>query len=251
MQFDSELIKRLREAEHVVFFTGAGASAESGVPTFRESQNSIWADFDVNTYATAQGYQANPTLVWQWYAEQRRKLQALKPNPTHQVIAAWQHKMAGVTVITQNIDNLHQRAGSREMIELHGNIGTYKCFAQGHPVSHDAMISDEQPPHCEQCGSLLRPDVVWFEEELPVEAFNQAEYFSFNCDVFVSIGCSLEVYPASTLPIKTARCGAYLVQINPHETQLDDLAHCNLRGKAGEIMPLLWQAVWDETCPAN
>ncbi len=251
MQFDSELIKRLREAEHVVFFTGAGVSAESGVPTFRESQNSIWADFDVNTYATARGYQTNPTLVWQWYAEQRRKLQGLEPNLAHQVIAAWQNKSAGVTVITQNIDNLHQRAGSREVIELHGNIGTYKCFDQGHLFVHEAMISDEQPPHCQQCGSLLRPDVVWFEEELPVEAFNQAEYFSFNCDVFVSIGCSLEVYPASTLPINTARCDAYLVQINPHETQLDVLAHCNLRGKAGEIMPQLWQAVWDETFPAN
>lgn len=249
MQFDIELIKRLREAEQVVFFTGAGASAESGVPTFRESQNSIWAEFDVNTYATASGYQANPTLVWQWYIEQRRKMQVLEPNPAHQVIAAWQNKTARVTVITQNIDGFHQRAGSREVIELHGNIGTYKCFDHGHPVAHDAIISDEQPPYCQQCGSQLRPNVVWFEEELPVEAFNQAEYFSFNCDVFVSIGCSLEVYPASTLPISTAHCGAYLVQINPHETKLDKVANCNLRGKAGEIMPKLWEAVWGKLIP--
>ena len=208
MQFDDKLIKHLREAQRVVFFTGAGASTESGVPTFRDSQNSFWGNFDVNTFATASGYSANPARVWQWYAEQRLKLKALAPNPAHQVIAAWQDKAPSVTVITQNIDGFHQRAGSSEVIELHGNIGAYKCFDHGHPAKHDVNISDELPPYCQQCGSLLRPDVVWFEEELPAEAFAQAEYFSGNCDVFVSIGCSLEVYPASILPNNSAHCGA-------------------------------------------
>ncbi len=249
MQFDDQLIKRLREAQHVVFFSGAGASAESGVPTFRDSHNSFWVDFDAGTFATASGYYANPDRVWQWYAEQRLKLRALTPNPAHRVIAAWQNKASNVTVITQNIDGFHQRAGNHKVIELHGNIGTYKCFDHGHPAEHDANISDEKPPHCQQCGGLLRPDVVWFSEELPAEAFTQAKHSSANCDVFVSIGCSLEVYPASTLPINAAHGGAYLVQVNPHATLLDEIADCNLRGKAGEIMPLLWQAVWREQLP--
>ena len=249
MQFDDELITRLRQAQRVVFFTGAGASTESGVPTFRDSTNSFWVDFDVETFATASGFYANPARVWQWYAERCQQLQTLAPNPAHRVIAGWQDKAPSVTVITQNIDGLHQRAGSKEVIELHGNIATYKCFDHGHPAEHDASPSDALPPHCQLCGSLLRPDVVWFGEKLPAEAYEQAEHASYNSEVFISIGSSLEVYPAASLPLTASRCRAYLIQINPKVTMIDKFADCNLRGKAGEILPLLWQAVWQEQLP--
>ena len=246
MQFDDELITRLRQAQRLVFFTGAGASTESGVPTFRDSKNSFWVDFDVKTFATASGFDRNPVRVWQWYAERRQQLQTLAPNPAHRMIADWQDKAPSVSVITQNIDGLHQRAGSKEVIELHGNIATYKCFDNGHPAKLDDHTRDMHPPHCQLCGSLLRPDVVWFGEELLAEAYELAEHVSFNSDVFISIGSSLEVYPAASLPLNASRCGAYLLQINPKTTMIDEFANCNLRGKAGEIMPLLWQAVWQE-----
>lgn len=248
MQFDDELLNRLRQAQRVVFFTGAGTSTESGVPTFRDEQNSLWVNFDASRFATKSGFRANPSQVWQWYAERRRQLQTLSPNPAHRVIAAWQDKAAGVTVITQNVDGFHQQAGSRNVIELHGNIAANKCLDYGHPAPMDMSPSD-QPPHCQHCGSLLRPDIVWFGEELPAVAYNLAEELSFDCEVFVCIGCSMEVYPAASLPFNAARCGAYLIQINPQATPLDEIANCNLHGKVGEILPQLWQAVWQEPLP--
>ncbi|WP_262966125.1 SIR2 family NAD-dependent protein deacylase [Methylobacter psychrophilus] len=160
MQFDDKLVIPLREAQSIVFFTGAGASTESGVPTFRDSKNSFWVDFDVKTYATTSGFSANPARVWQWYAERCQQLQIVAPNPAHRVIAAWQAKAHSVSVVTQNIDGLHQRAGSKKVIELHGNLATYKCFDYGHPAEHQVRSSNELPPHCKFCGSLLRPDIV-------------------------------------------------------------------------------------------
>lgn len=245
MIFNDELIQRLRHAERIVFFTGAGASTESGVPTFRDCQNSLWGDFDATTFATEFGFCADPRKVWQWYAERRKQIQTLFPNQGHRVIAAWQDKAPNVKVITQNIDGFHQHAGSRDVIELHGNIAANKCFAYGHPYLIP-IEDDQQPPRCPECDSLIRPDVVWFDEEMPLEAYALAEQTSFDSDVFVCIGTSLEVYPAATLPINASRCGAYLIQINPQPTSLDSDANCNLQGKSGEILPLLWQAVWQE-----
>lgn len=248
MQFDNELLQRLRQAENIVFFTGSGVSVESGIPTFRDSKNALWGDFDALTFATEFGFCADPAKVWQWYAERRKRMQTLLPNPGHRVIAAWQDKVSDTKVITQNIDGLHQRAGSREVLELHGNIMRNKCFAMGHPYLQ-LVVDDLQPPRCRECDSLIRPDIVWFNEELPLATYTLAEHISFNCDVFVSIGTSLEVYPAKTLPINSQRCEAYLIQINPQSTDLDKAANCNLRGKSGEVLPLLWEAVWGESLP--
>lgn len=244
--FDQKLLERLRGAERIVFFTGAGASSESGIPTFREGPNSLWQNFDPAQYATLQGFDADPEKVWFWYAERRQQMRALSPNSTHHVIAAWQQKTPHVTVITQNIDGFHQRAGSREVIELHGTLMMDKCRQQGHKIAHDFEGALDAHPRCPECNSVLRPDVVWFSELLPEEAYDHAELMSFNCDVFISVGCSMEVYPAATLPFNAQRCGAYLVQINPDATELDAIADSNLYGKSGEILPMLWQAVWGD-----
>ncbi len=249
MLFDDELIRRLRHAKHLVFFTGAGISAESGIATFRDHQDSLWINFNVADFATAAGFCSDPARSWQWYAERRRQIQLLSPNPAHQVIACWQDKMPNVNVITQNIDGFHQQAGSKDVIELHGNLSKNKCFDHGHVADQDVGGTDLQIPKCSLCNSLLRPDVVWFDEELPTAAFDQAEHLSFNSEVFVSIGCSLEVHPAASLPLNASRSGAYLIQINPNFTQLDGIANCNIHGKAGEILPLLWQSVWREPLP--
>ena len=246
MLFDDELLSRFRQAERLIFFTGAGASTESGIPTFRNSENSFWVDFDTSTFATEFGFWADPTRVWQWYRERRQQLQTLAPNPAHRVMAAWQDKAPYVSVITQNIDGFHQLAGSRNVIELHGNIANNKCIAFGHQI-HGVGIDVLTPPRCPQCDTLVRPDIVWFDEELKIEDYQRAEQLSFNSDVFVSIGCSMEIYPAAQLPVNASQSGAYLIQINPMETPLDSYVNCNLRGKAGEILPLLWEAVWLES----
>ena len=244
MHFDYDLLRRLREAQQLVFFTGAGISRESNLPTFREGKNNVWGDFDPNLYASQQGFNDHPAKVWQWYSERRRQIQALQPNAGHHVIAAWQYKTPKVTVITQNIDGFHQRAGSLDVIELHGNIAMDKCVRHNHRFAHDFNNPTQQPPQCEYCNSMLRPDVVWFDEELPEDAFNMAHELSFNCEVFVCIGCSMEVYPAASMPINASRYGAYLIQINPQETLLDKIADHNLHHKAGDILPALWQAIW-------
>ena len=245
MIFDALLLDRLRSANNVVFFTGAGASIESGIPTFRGGKDSFWVDFDVETFATLDGFLNNPKQVWQWYAQRRLQIQGLQPNLGHQVMARWQAKASKVTVITQNIDNLHQRAGSQAVLELHGNIAQYKCVRH-HPVTTSVDLTVSEPPLCPQCGTLIRPNVVWFHEALPASTLNLAEIASFESDVFVSIGCSMNVQPAASLPYLASQCGAYVLQINPESTDLDEYAHCNLRGKSGEVMPKLWEAVWGE-----
>ncbi len=249
MNFDEELLTRLRAAKRLVFFTGAGASTESGVPTFRDEHNGFWIDFDTSVYATVFGFLANPQRVWQWYTERRRQLTTLQPNAGHRVMAAWQDKAQQVTVITQNIDAFHQRAGSRNVFELHGSLARNKCVASNHDYAADINDVDAQPPRCSECDSLIRPDVIWFDEELPDDIYEQALQLCLDCEVLICVGSSLEVHPAGTLPVKAALSGVYVVQINPYSTPLDKYAQCNLIGKAGEILPLLWQAVWQESIP--
>ena len=215
MIFDALLLDRLRSANNVVFFTGAGASIESGITTFRGGKDSFWVDFDVETFATLDGFLNNPKQVWQWYAQRRLQIQGLQPNLGHQVM------------------------------ELHGNIAQYKCVRH-HPVTTSVDLTVSEPPLCPQCGTLIRPNVVWFHEALPASTLNLAEIASFESDVFVSIGCSMDVQPAASLPYLASQCGAYVLQINPESTDLDEYAHCNLRGKSGEVMPKLWEAVWGE-----
>lgn len=243
MQFNKDLVDRLRQAQRIIFFTGAGISSESGIPTFRNSNNAFWVDFDTFTFATEFGFCADPAKVWQWYGERRRQVQSLQPNAAHRSIATWQAEKSQAYVITQNIDGYHQRAGSLNVIELHGNLAKNKCIVCGCPYTDLIDEASLTPPRCKECDSTIRPDVVWFNEELSLEIYLEGERLSQQAEVFISIGCSLEVEPAASLPFKALEAGAYVIQINPNPTKLDKYAHCNLEGKAGEVLPLLWQAV--------
>lgn len=243
MQFNHEVLQRLRQAQRIIFFTGSGVSAESGIPTFRNSHNAFWVDFDTSTFATEFGFCANPAKVWQWYNERRKELTRLQPNPAHRTIAQWQAKKADAYVITQNIDGYHQRAGSDKVIELHGSILKNKCIVCAQPYTEAIAENSVRPPRCKACDSTVRPDVVWFDEALSLETYLEAERLCCAAEVLMCIGCSLEVQPAAGLPLKALNSGAYVIQINPNPTSLNAVAHCSLEGKAGEVLPLLWQAV--------
>jgi len=238
MQAADDLRARLRDARRIVVFTGAGVSAESGVPTFRDAQTGLWSRFRAEDLATPDAFLRDPVLVWKWYAWRRQLIAAVQPNPAHFAIAELGRR-APVTVITQNVDGLHQRAGSGGVIELHGNIFDTRCFDCGRPA-HEPVSENELPPQCAHCGGLLRPGVVWFGESLPEAAWRRADDAASHADMFFCVGTSGVVYPAASLPLQAGAAGAYLVQVNPEPTPADRQAQLVLRGKAGEILPLLF-----------
>ena len=242
MTIPAELLQRLAKATRVTVLTGAGVSVESGVPTFRDAQTGLWARYSPEELATPRAFQRNPRLVWEWY-EWRRKLVAdAKPNPAHLALVEMEKLFPQFHLITQNVDNLHQRAGSRSVIELHGNITRTKCCDEGTIVSHWPDIGDV-PPKCPDCSGFLRPDVVWFEEPLPEVELTLAAQASSTCDVFLSIGTSTVVYPAALLPMEALRNGATILEINPQPTPLTAQAHLALVGAAGEVLPTLVAAI--------
>jgi NAD-dependent deacetylase len=240
------LVEKLIAANHVAVLTGAGVSAESGVPTFRDAQTGLWANFKPEDLATPAAFLKNPKLVWEWYEWRRKKVLTVQPNPGHFALAAMEKRFPKFTLITQNVDGLHQRAGSGHVIELHGNIRRTKCFKEDVVIAAWPETGDV-PPKCPRCGGMLRPDVVWFEEPMPVEATAKAFEASRSCDVFLSIGTSTVVYPAATLPYEALDAGATVVEINPDPTPLSDKAHHVLRGPAGQLLPKLLAAMG----PAN
>ncbi len=240
--FPSELLSFLRAANRVVVLTGAGVSAESGVPTFRDAQTGLWARYDPTQLATPDAFRRNPALVWDWYAYRRDLIAAVRPNPAHYALAALEARYPDFVLITQNIDGLHAQAGSRKVIELHGNIRRVKCFVCGKPAS-TWDDSREKPPRCGSCGGLLRPDVVWFGETLPMDALRRAVEAAERAEVFFSIGTSAVVEPAASLPRVARRKGAVLVEINPDTTPLTPLADYVFHGKAEEILPALWESL--------
>ena len=238
LDIPTDLIERLRQANRVVALTGAGISAESGVPTFRDAQTGLWEQYQPDDLATRQAFQRNPKVVWDWYAWRRQLVAGVEPNPGHRALVALAASVPDFCLITQNVDGLHQRAGSRDVIELHGNIFRTKRWRDNRVVEHwDA--DGEMPPRCPDTGDLLRPDVVWFGESLPAGALRKAEAVSESCDVFFSIGTSSAVYPAAGLPFLALRHGACVVEVNPQPTALSDAAHYVLRGAAGELLPRL------------
>lgn len=237
------LIDALRRARRVTVLTGAGVSAESGVPTFRDAQTGLWSHFNPQDLATREAFMRNPKMVWEWYAYRRVLTAGAEPNAGHYALAELEKRVEAFTLVTQNIDGLHQRAGSRNMLELHGNIHRSKCFQEDVRVSR-WMDTDEIPPRCPRCNSYLRPDVVWFGENLPPFTLDEAFRAAGECDVFLCVGTSGVVEPAASLPFIALGKRAAVVEVNPDETPLSDAATFRLAGPSGVVMPKLIQAVW-------
>ena len=235
--FAPALLSALSEARFVAALTGAGISAESGISTFRDP-GGLWARFDPRELATASAFARDPKRVWDWYAWRRERVAEAQPNAGHLALAQLERAAPDFALITQNVDGLHQRAGSRNVIELHGNITRVKCSREGTIVER---WDDAAPrvPRCPACGALLRPDVVWFEELLPESALAAAEDAVGRCDVLLVVGTSAEVYPAAALPAAAKAAGAIVVEINPNPTPLSGAADYVLRGPAGEMLPAL------------
>jgi len=238
-------------AQRIAVLTGAGVSKESGVPTFRDAQTGLWARFDPQQLATPQAFQRNPKLVWEWYEFRRSTVREAKPNPGHVALAMLQKHYPRTTLITQNVDDLHEQAGSRDVIHLHGSIAQTKCFGncQGPSTLVDlATIDndlDDLPPRCPSCGAYLRPDVVWFGEVLPSDQLQRAIDASTTCDLMLVVGTSGLVHPAASLPIYAYQSGAALIEINPDRTPLSDMATLRLEGPSGEVLPHLIEALDD------
>jgi NAD-dependent deacetylase len=242
MGITNALTSVLRGARRVTVLTGSGVSAESGVPTFRDAQTGLWARYEPQELATPEAFERDPRLVWEWYQWRRELVRQAEPNPGHRALVELERRVPTFSLATQNVDGLHRRAGSENVLELHGNIMRSKCSVEG--VEAEPRTGDESvPPLCPGCGAFLRPDVVWFGEALPEDVFAAASEAARNCDVFLSVGTSSLVYPAASLPSEAARSGAILVEVNPDDTPLTPHADYALRGRAGEVLPVLVDAL--------
>lgn len=244
IQIPDELLSALRAAEHVVVFTGAGVSAESGISTFRDALTGLWARYDPMQLATPEAFTADPELVWGWYEWRRQLLLQSEPNPAHHAIVELAEQVSKLTVVTQNVDDLHERAGSRDVIHLHGSIFQPRCFSCAQPYELTAApnMSREQtlpPPKCGHCQGLIRPGVVWFGEALPQGAMHAAFDAAGACDVLLSVGTSGVVQPAAQIPQIALRSGAWVVHVNPDPVASQHPQEISLAGAAGQILPAL------------
>lgn len=237
------VVARLARAERVVAFTGAGMSKESGIPTFRDAREGLWARYDPEELATERGFRADPRLVWSWYAGRRRRVAECRPHAGHLALAGMEARLRSLTVVTQNVDGLHAQAGSSDAIELHGSLRRLKCLDAHHPFAGEVPDAEGDPPPCPLCGSLLRPDVVWFGEMLPPAALDRAWTLAEGCDVMLVVGTSGQVYPAAELPRLAKRAGAYVVEVNPEPGGITPVADVFLRGTAGTVLPLLLEGL--------
>ncbi|KAB2934457.1 MAG: NAD-dependent protein deacylase [Rhodocyclaceae bacterium] len=268
------LFQRLHRARHIAVFTGAGISAESGIPTFRERFTGLWAKTDPQEVATPEAFRADPQRVWDWHVHLAATVRRAAPNAGHRAIARLQDAVERITVITQNIDDLHHAAGSRDVLELHGNlfrlapfVDEEALFAEGrnplicHLCGGYALRDDCDPyagredleglrleagpvPRCPACGALLRPDIVWFGEPLDPHVLGAAFEAADACDALICVGSSLEVEPAASIPYRAIRRGAVVIEINPEPTALSQQADAAIRGSAAEVLPALFQEVW-------
>lgn len=241
------LLARLRDAQWVVALTGAGVSAESGVPTFRDALTGLWSRYRPEELATPEAFARDPALVWGWYRMRRELVAKAEPNPAHHALARLERLVPRFTLITQNVDCLHRRAGSRALVELHGDIARARCSREGILVEAWEEPSDG-PPRCTRCGAWLRPDVVWFGEHLPEDALRGARQAAAGCDVFLSIGTSNLVEPAASLPWLAADNGALVAVVNPSmEGQQCGPGILPLVGSAGSLLPALIAAAWPDS----
>lgn len=236
MTIPAELLEALCAARHVCVLTGAGASAESGVPTFRDAQSGLWARYDPLQLATPNAFEADPGLVWRWYEWRRDLVRQVEPNAGHIALARLSRLVPELTLVTQNVDGLHQRAGSEDVIEFHGNLFANRCFAEGTLVE---PVGDGQPPVCPGCGGLVRPGVVWFGEAIPPDALDRSAAAAADCDVFLSIGTSSQVYPAAALAESAREHGAFTIEINPEPTDIAGRFDLALSSNFGDAIPEL------------
>ena len=228
-------------ARHCIVFTGAGISAESGVPTFRGA-GGLWERYRPEELATPEAFARDPELVWRWYRWRQELVYRAGPNPGHRAVAELEAIGVVKAVITQNVDGLHQRAGSRNVVELHGSLWRARCVECGAVYRLDKPV-EEAPPRCPRCGGLLRPDVVWFGEPLPRDAWERAVELASRSDVVLVVGTSGVVYPAAYIPRIAKDHGAVLVEVNVEESAITPTADFFLRCRSGEVLPRLVEEV--------
>lgn len=231
----NELTKILKGAKSVVVLTGAGISAESGVPTFR-GKDGLWKTYRAEELATPEAFYRNPALVWEWYDWRRQLIEPLSPNEGHKAVAEMENKFENFLLVTQNVDGLHLKAGSTKMLEIHGNIWNVRCTKEGTVKECLDVPLKEIPPKCD-CGAMLRPHIVWFGESLDRQILDKAISATETCDIFFSVGTSALVQPAASFAMMAKEHGAYVVEINYDETPISDTVDISLRGKSGEILP--------------
>ena len=246
VMFEDQLIESLRRAPRVMVLTGAGVSAESGVPTFRDRLTGLWERYDAAELATPDAFDSDPALVWGWYEWRRTTVRRAQPNAAHLAIARLAGKVPRLTLATQNVDDLHERAGSPGVLHLHGQLARPYCEKCLEPFLGAEADPDPpeggrrlEPPRCPACGGRVRPGVVWFGESLPQAPWRAAVAAARQCEVFFCIGTFALIQPAASLIDLAQQSGAVTVQVNPNPTDMDGTVTYLLRGKAGEIMPLL------------
>lgn len=234
----------LAHAQRIVCLTGAGVSAESGVATFRNAETGLWSQFAPQQLASQEGFSADPGLVWRWYMHRLDMVERAWPNAGHDALAALERLAASFTLVTQNVDDLHERAGSRRILHLHGRIARFHCN-RCH-FEHDLLPSERrasEPPACHNCGGLIRPSVVWFGENLPRRVLDHAWREAERCDLLLVVGTSGVVYPAAHLPLVAKQSGARIVDVNPEPSEISALADVFLQGPSGELLPQVTQHV--------
>jgi NAD-dependent deacetylase len=232
-----EITRRLREARSLTVLTGAGVSAASGVPTFRGADG-LWRRYRPEELATPQAFARDPQLVWEWYAWRRERIASCQPNAAHEVIAGWSRRLPGFTLITQNVDGLHERAGTVRVIRFHGSIWELRCWSGcgAAPWRDERVPLPELPPRCRRCGGLARPGVVWFGEGIDRAVMTQSERAA-RCDLFFVIGTASAVYPAAGLTALASAHGAFTVEINPDATEASERVDLSIRGAAETVLP--------------
>ncbi len=240
---NEELRKKIRGYNRVVVLTGAGISAESGVPTFR-GEDGLWRKYRPEDLANPFAFERDPKLVWEWYDWRRCLIKPLFPNAAHYVLAEMENYYKNFILITQNVDGLHKKAGSRNIIELHGNIWKMQCTIEKKVIENYETPLKELPPKCD-CNALMRPYVVWFGEELHPGVYEASIKEATNCELFIVIGTSAVVQPAASLPVYAKESKALLIEINIDDTPLTPITDISIKGKAAEILPKLWKEIMD------